>query len=418
MTIDPHGIDALAARLADPAFFLEPDFAALLAHLRAEESVRWCQPWPQRGFWAVTRHADIKWALEQPHLLSSEAAGNIIPADPDLHRGDRDAMGFGVMLTNTDPPHHSTLRRIFSRFFSGPQVARLEGHCQQIVDGILAELDGRDSFDFVGDVAAPLPARLICQLLGVPREDWPFIFQYANSFASFADPALQLGATPGETFMIAMRTTFDYVAELVDRRRTDPRDDLCSMAALSEVSPAEAAWNAWAVLAAGFETSRNAISGGLLALIEHPEQAAMLRADRRLWLPAVEEMFRWSNPATAILRVACEDIEIAGQPIARGDWVVLFIESANRDERVFDDPFRFDIQRRRNPHMSFGFGIHNCIGRMLAGLEVRVMIRTMLDRTDRIELAGPLERGASTIAKGLTRMPVKVAWAEPQRDSA
>lgn len=416
-------IDRLTARLADPAFFLEPDFTALLRHLRDRSPVHWCQAWPQRGFWAITRHADVRWALEHPELLSSEAAGNIIPADPELHRQDRGAMGFGVMLTNTDPPNHARLRRIYSRFFSGPQVAKLEGQCQQIVDEILAELDGRDRFDFVADVAAPLPARLICRLLGVPRDDWPFIFRYANSFASFADPALQLGETPGETFMIAMRTTFDYVSDLVAQRRAEPRDDLCSMAALATaegepLSHAEAAWNAWAILAAGFETSRNAISGGLLALIEHPDQADTLRGEPGLLTTAVEEMFRWSNPATAILRVARADIEIAGQPIVRGDWLALFMESANRDERVFDDPYRFDIRRRRNPHLSFGFGIHNCIGRMLAGLEVRVMIRTILERAGRIELDGSLERGASTIAKGLVRMPVRVAWTAPRSEAA
>lgn len=416
-------INRLAARLADPAFFLDPDFTVLLRYLRDNSPVHWCQAWPQRGFWAVTRHADVKWAMEHPELLSSEAAGNIIPADPELHRQDRDAMGFGVMLTNTDPPNHARLRRIYSRFFSGPQVAKLEAQCQQIVDEILAELGGRDSFDFVEEVAAPLPARLICRLLGVPREDWPFIFRYANSFASFADPALQLGKTPGETFMIAMRTTFDYVSDLVAQRRADPHDDLCSMAARAgadgePLSHVEAAWNAWAVLAAGFETSRNAISGGLLALIEHPGQAEALRREPDLLTTAVEEMFRWSNPATAVLRVAREDIEIAGQPIARGDWLACFMESANRDERVFGDPFRFDIRRRRNPHLSFGYGIHNCIGRMLAALEVRVMIRTMIERTSRIEIVGSLKRSASTIAKGLVRMPVQVAWTSPRSEAA
>ena len=410
-----ENLDALTARLADPAFFLEPEFTEVMTWLRHHSPVHWCQPWPERGFWAVTRYADIKGIYERPEIFSNEAAGNIIPADPTLYLRDRDAMGFRLMTANTDPPRHGELRRVYSRYFSGPQVAKLEGLCQAIVDEILDEVADRETFDFVNDVAAHLPARLICRLLGVPREDWPYVFKYTNSFACFADPDCQLGDTPGETFWIAMQTTFDYISALVEKRRAAPEDDLCSLAATAEINGEllpypEAAWNSWAVLAAGFETSRNAITGGLLALIQHPDQMEALKAEPKLLAPAVDEMIRWSIPSTANLRVAMEDSEIAGQAVAKGDWVVLFQESANRDETVFADPFHFDISRRPNPHLGFGHGIHNCLGRMLAMLEVRVMIRTMLARTERIEVIGPLDRTSSTIAKGLSRMPVRVAW--------
>ena len=403
----------LTRRLADPGFFLTKDFHSLLRTLRHDSPVHWCQPWPQRGFWAVTRQAEMKTVSDQPLLFSNEIAGNIIPADPDAFRHHRDEQGYGAVLSNVDPPRHTALRRVYSLFFSGPRITKLDGLCQSLTDQILDELGARDEFDFVMDVAAHLPARLICRLLGVPAEDWPYITRYANSFASFADPALQLGETPADTFRIAKDKTFAYVEELVRRRRSAPEDDLASMAARAEVDGAplghrEAAWIAWSLLAAGFETSRNIMSGGLLALIEHPDQAALLRADPDLIPRAVDEMVRWTCPASALLRVATADTVLGGQPIGADDWVVMFLDSANRDEAVFTEPDRFDILRRPNPYLSFGNGIHNCIGRMLALLEAKVMTRTIIDRFDEMSVAGPLEWSASTIAKGVKRMPVRV----------
>jgi cholest-4-en-3-one 26-monooxygenase len=406
-------LSPLTARLADPGFFLTKDFHSLLRMLRHRSPVHWCQPWPQRGFWAITRQAEMKIISNQPQLYSNEIAGNIIPADPDAFRHHREEQGYGAVLSNVDPPRHTALRGVYSRFFSGPRIGKLEDLCQLLTDQIFDELGERDEFDFVMDVAAHLPARLICRLLGVPAEDWPYITRYANSFASFADPALQLGATPADTFRIAKDKTFAYVEELVRRRCSSPEDDLASMAATTEVDGAalghrEAAWIAWSLLAAGFETSRNIISGGLLALIEHPDQAGMLRADPRLIQSAVDEMVRWTCPATGLLRVATADAVLGNQPIAAGEWIVMFLDSGNRDEAVFTQPDRFDIGRRPNPYVSFGQGIHNCIGRMLALLEAKVMIRTLIGRFDSVKIAGPLEWSASTIAKGVKRMPLRV----------
>jgi cytochrome P450 len=406
-------VTPLTRQLADPGFFLTQDFHSLLRTLRHQSPVHWCQPWPQRGFWAVTRQADMRTIADQPMLYSNEIAGNIIPADPDAFRHCREEQGYGAVLSNVDPPLHTALRGVYSRYFSGPRIAKHEGLCQSLTDQILDELGGRDGFDFVMDVAAHLPARLICRLLGVPAKDWPYITRYANSFASFSDPALQLGATPADTFRIAKDKTFAYVEELVNRRRAAPEDDLASVAATAEVDGArlghrEAAWIAWSLLAAGFETSRNIMSGGLLALIEHPGQDKMLRGDPSLLQGAVEEMVRWTTPATALLRVATAGTELGGQTIKADDWLVMFLDSANRDEAVFSEPYRFDIRRRPNPYLSFGHGIHNCIGRMLALLEARVMIRTIIARFESVTIAGPLEWSASSIAKGVKRMPIRV----------
>lgn len=408
-------LDAATARLADPTFFLDPQFPRILSRLRRDSPVHWCQPWPHRGFWAVMRYDDIKSVLDQPLLFSSEAAGNIIPADPDFHIGDREAMGFNAMPTNTDPPKHGEVRRLFARYFAGPSIAKLEGRTQAVVDGILDEVRDQPDCNFVLDVAAHVPARLICEVLGVPEEDWPLITRYANSFASFADPALQLGDTPADTFRIAMTTLFEYIGDLVEQRRKAPRDDFASIVAAARwqdaaLSQRDAAWWAFSILAAGFETSRNIIAGGVLALIECPDQWAILKGDPKLLPRAIDEMVRWTTPATAILRVATADCEIAGQPIRAGDWVTNWLDSANRDESVFDEPYVFDVTRRRAPSLAFGHGPHNCIGRMLALLEAKVVVRTLLDRTDRLELTGPLSYAASTIAKGPKVMPVRFHW--------
>ncbi len=407
----------LADRLADPAFFLLPEFPELLRQMRTQSPVHWCQVWATRGFWAITRYRDIKAVLDDPVTFSSEAAGNIIPADPDFHRTNREAMGFDALPTNTDPPKHLEVRRLFARHFAGPAVARLQPKTQAVIDEILRELQetGSEECNFVLEVAAHLPARLICEILGVPREDWPVITQYANSFASFADPELQLGDTPADTFQMAMTFLFKYMAELVEKRRLDPRDDFASIVAAAEwrgeaLPQRDAAWWAFSILAAGFETSRNVIAGGLLALINHPDQWDLLKQDRSLMNRAVDEMVRWTTPATAILRVATRDSVVGGQQIKAGEWLTCWLDSANRDEDVFDDPWIFDVAKRHPANFAFGFGEHNCIGRMLAMLETRLLIETLLDRADRVELTGPVSYISSTIAKGPKVLPVRIRW--------
>ncbi|WP_242128672.1 cytochrome P450 [Sphingobium sp. Sx8-8] len=417
--INADNIDTFSSRMADPTFCHTPEYGHMLRWLRENDPVRWAQPWPDRGAWLIARHADLKMIYDQPNLFSSEAAGNIIPADPDFHKHDRESQGFGVMVSNTDPPRHGDLRRVFARYFSGPQVAKLDGQCQKVVEGILDEMQGRDTFDYAMETATQVPARMIFQLLGIPREDWARLEGVVSSFAFYSDPEFQLGDSPGATFRKAMDITFDYIAKLVEQRRHDPQEDLCTIAAQGQIdgepwTEQEAAWGAWQLLAAGFETSRNVIAGGLLALLQHPDQMALLRADPGLMNTAIGEMLRWTSPATTNLRVATADTEIAGRKIAKGDWLFLMIDSANRDESVFADPYRFDITRKINPYLTFGHGTHNCIGRMLAMLEAKVMLRNLLARTDHIEIAGPLVFGGS-VAKGVKHLPVRIAWSQDHR---
>lgn len=410
-------------RLVDPTFHLTQEYRDLLAYLRDNDPVCWMDPWPDRGVWAVTRHEDIKSVYERPEYFSNEVAGNIIPADPNFHKTDRDKQGFGLMIANTDVPRHKDMRAVFSRYFSGPQVLKHEEACQAIVDNILDDVAKMPVFDFVMDAATHLPARLICQILGVPEEDWPLVTKYVNSFACYTDPEFQLGSSPAETFRIAMDWTFDYVAGLIEKRRVDPGDDLCSIVVNSTIAgepltDLEAVWGCWAILAGGFETSRNVIAGGLLALIQNPSEMQKLRDDPKLMQPAIDEMLRWTTPGSVSLRVARKDAIVGGQQVRTGEWLLLFLDSANRDDRVFDDPFTFDITRKPNRYLSFGAGVHNCIGRMLVLLETRVMLASVLERTTDIEIAGPLEFTASTVAKGVKRMPVRVTWKEDAKSTS
>lgn len=410
-------LDVRMKRLIDPAFFLTREYHALLTYLREHEPVCWFDPWPDRGAWAVTRYADIKSVKERSEVFSNEIAGNIIPADPDAHKHNRAEQGFGVVIGFADGQRHKDLRGVFARYFSGPQVLKHERTCQAIVDDILADVARQPVFDFVMDAATHLPARLICQMLGVPEEDWPLVTKYVNAFACYNDPEYQLGSSTAETFRIAVDNSFNIIAALVQQRRSDPKDDLCSLAVKSTIAgepltDLEASWGCWGVLIGGFETSRNIVSGGLLALIQNPSELQKLRDDPKLIQSAVDEILRWTTPGSVTIRVAREDAMVGDKLVRAGDWLLMFLDSANRDGSVFEDPFTFDVTRRPNPYLSFGAGVHNCLGRMLAMLEARIMLTSVLERTRGMEIAGPLEFTASTVAKGIKRMPVRFTWRE------
>jgi len=399
----------LASRLHDPRSFLSDGFLPLLARLRRDAAVSWTAAWPERGFWSVTRHREVREVLLQPARFSSAAMGDNIPADPHMYEDPaaRAAAGLGLVPGYMDPPRHDAVRRPFARPFGPASVARMAAETQAICDGLVDAVIDRGGCDFARDVAARLPTHLVCGLLGVPRADWDHITGYVNSFICNTEPDYQLGATPAETIAIAARGQFDYVRALVADRRAHPKDDLTTLAALAPISEEECLWWCWAILIAGVETTRNVITGGLLALIEHPALIARLRAEPAGLRGAAEELARWTTPVQAVMRVATEDCRIGDQTIAAGDWVVAWLISANRDEAAFADPDRLDLTRNPNPHLAFGYGPHLCLGRNLALLEIRHIIGTVLRRLDAIELAGPPEWTSSVMATGVKSLPIR-----------
>ncbi|WP_066701220.1 cytochrome P450 [Sphingobium amiense] len=405
---------SLVHRLGDPAFFLAPQFHPLLRELRRSAPVAWTQAWEDRGFWSVTRYHDIREVLNQPQLFSSQEYGSQMPTDPHMYdtAEARQAGGVGLIPTFTDGQIHDDIRKAVYKPFGPAQVAKLTELCQQVCDELIDGVIDRGECEFVGDVAARVPMYIICMMLGLPRADWDMLHSSVNSAINNEDPDVQLGDTPLETFRIAQKFQIDYLRDAIRARRASPTDDLIARSALAKIGddlvPEEnILWWCWSFLLGGFETSRNVISEGLLALINHPAQAERLRLAPEGEREAAEEMVRWTTPSPQMLRVATADTVIAGQPIKKGDWLIAWLASANRDETVFENPYMLDLERKPNPHLSFGYGTHNCIGRYIALLEIRRIIMTALQRLKNMEVAGEIDRVASCFGMGIKRMPIR-----------
>ena len=256
------------------------------------------------------------------------------------------------------------------------------------------------------------PLAVIAELLGVPREDWEKLFQWTNETIGSADPEFQQGSSALETVDRARLALFQYFTELVEQRRKQPKDDLTSFVASAQIDGKplptfELLSYFFLLVVAGNETTRNATTGGLGAFIDHPDQWQRLKQEPSLLRTAVEEIVRWTSPVIQFARTAAEDTEVRGQKIPAGQSLCLFYPSANRDEEIFDEPFKFDIGRNPNPHLAFGIGEHFCLGANLARLELEVIFRQLLARLQRVELAGPIERLRSSFVGGIKHMPIR-----------
>jgi cholest-4-en-3-one 26-monooxygenase len=251
---------------------------------------------------------------------------------------------------------------------------------------------------------------MICEMIGLPEEDWPRMFHLSNRLIGADDPEYQITAEDGTT---AAMEIFGYCDQVAADRRANPRDDLMSILAHAEVDGErldDLELNLFFVtlVVAGNETTRNLINHSMLALIDHPEEAERLRKDRELWSTAVDEMLRWGTSIHNFRRTATRDTEVGGQPVAEGDKLVMYYMSANRDEAVFTDPFRFDVGRTPNDHVTFGGGgVHYCLGANLAKTQIRAIMRQLVDRVDDLELTGPVSRLRSDFVNGVKHMPIR-----------
>jgi cholest-4-en-3-one 26-monooxygenase len=312
-------------------------------------------------------------------------------------------------MINMDDPDHQRIRKLVSGGFTPRVVRAFEQHYADLAAGVVDKaLSGDGAFDGVKDVAAELPLLAICEVLGAPEADRFRIFGWSNTLLSSEDP--DYAPTP-ETFQDAVMAMVGYAGELADRHRRDPGDDLVSALLGPDgslpMTDAEFEGLVMLLLAAGNETTRNAIAHGLLAFAEHPEQWAVLRADPAGCLDtAVEEMIRWASPVNYMSRTATQDVELHGQPVRKGDKVALLYSSANRDERVIGDPGRFDVRRDPNHHLAFGFGPHFCLGATLARIELRALLEVMVPRVASLELSGPYHRVRSSFLNGLKDLPL------------
>jgi cholest-4-en-3-one 26-monooxygenase len=382
--------------------------------LREESPIHWFDLPGGVGFWAVTRRADIVWLSRQPTRFINGPRLAIFEGGAPVE-GERT---FVRQLLNMDPPDHTEYRGAASSWFTPRSIARRADEVRRIARDLLAEMAGDGEVregDFVRDLAVPLTLGVLADMLGVPRADWPKMFEWTNRIAGSADPEFQNDDTQG-TFGAPFEQTrnelFGYFAELAAERRKEPRDDMISVLANAKIKgepmpPLELLSYYFLLVVAGNETTRNAASGGLLALIENPDEFQKLRTDRSLLNPAVEEIVRWTTPVNQFCRTAVEDVELHGKQIRKGDAFCLFYASANRDAEAFDDPDSFRVDRRPNPHVGFGIGEHFCLGANLARLELRVIFGELAERMEEVELAGPYERMRSSFLGGVKRMPIR-----------
>jgi cholest-4-en-3-one 26-monooxygenase len=383
--------------------------------LRKESPIHWFDVPGGVGFWAVTRREDIVWISKQPTRFTNGPRLAVFEQGAPVE-GERT---FVRQLLNMDPPDHTQYRGKASSWFTPRSIQRRSREVRRIAHELLNEMAGDGEVregDFVRDLAVPLTLGVLADMLGVPRADWPKMFEWTNRVAGSADPEFQAGDEEGSTPFASIEETrnelFAYFAELAAERRKEPRDDIVSVLANSTIDgapmpPLELLSYFFVLVVAGNETTRNAASGGLLALIENPDEFAKLRADPGLLNPAVEEIVRWTTPVIQFCRTATEDVELHGKQIRKGDAFCLFYPSANRDEEVFEDADQFRVDRRPNPHLGFGIGEHFCLGANLARLELRVIFGELAERLDEIELAGPYDRMRSSFLGGVKRMPIR-----------
>jgi cholest-4-en-3-one 26-monooxygenase len=357
-----------------------------------------------RGFWAVTRYEDVATVSKDPMRFSSARGGTNLE---DFEEEELNLLR--LILLNMDPPQHAKFRRLVNYGFTPLVISFLEPRIRAVTTQILDKIAHRGECDFVPSVAAELPLHVIAELLGLPHEERHMLFDWTNRLIGFDDPEFD---TSKEDARIAAMEMWMYANALAEKRRAVEAHDFVSILLNAEVDGTrltEAEFDAFfLVLAvAGNETTRNLVSGGMLALLQHPEQRARLVAEPALIPQAIEEMLRWVTPVTCFKRTATCDTVLGGQQIRENDKLVLYYASANRDESVFTDPHTFDITRSPNEHLAFGVGEHFCLGSSLARLEIRIMFTELLRRFPDMELAGPVSRLRSNFLNGIKHMPVR-----------
>jgi cytochrome P450 len=393
------GIDA--SRLLDPSLYAEGDPFALYAELRNEAPVCWVDR-EGGGFWAIATHPEVSSIGADPKGFCSSKG--ILTDEIGTTYDDPPTM------MHTDPPRHTRYRRLVQPGFKPSMVRQMEVGVTAKARALIDPIDSGEPVDIVEALSIPFPLQVICELLGVDGAQWPRFFEWSEA------------VIPGESERTEderaelQAEMWGYLVGVAEERRAAPAEDLVSVLAMvgseegaeaDRLSEAELAMFLIQLLVAGNETTRNLLSGGLAALAAHPEQWAALRADPELIPGAVEELLRWTTPVISFMRTATADCSVRGQAVAAGDPMLLLYASANRDEEVFGaDADQLRVDRHPNPHVSFGFGPHFCLGAALARLEGRVVLSELVTRFASLTPAGPVERTASPVIAGVRHAPL------------
>jgi cytochrome P450 len=408
-----------AARvLAEPkAYSDEKRLYEALAYARAHEPVSWVDVPPYAPFWAITKHADVMDIERDNDLFTNDPRPFLEVAEFDeKQRAEREA-GVGLRtLIHMDDPHHRDIRKIGADWFKPSALKVLKTRCDELAKIWVDKMaDIGPELDFSRDIAVNYPLYVILTLMGMPESDFGFMLKLTQEIFGSNDEemAREGSADAAESFMAVVMEMFAYFTTLTASRREHPTDDLASAIANATINGEPISdmdtLSYYAIVAsAGHDTTSAGIAGGLLALIQNPDQLARLQADPSLMGTAVEEIIRWVVPVKEFMRTAQADTEVRGVPIKKGDAVLLSYVSANRDEEVFDDPDKFDVGRDPNKHLSFGYGVHFCLGASLARMEINSFLTELIPRIKTVELAGDPELISTLFVGGLKRLPIRI----------
>lgn len=402
--------------LKDPDLHMRGEHHDIFRRLRAEEPVYWNPETDSTGFWAITRYNDIEAISKNPKLFSSarHMGGHRIFNEYEIEENQTDAS-----MISMDLPEHAAYRRMITPGFVPKRISgmedRIRARVTRLLDRLAQKGAGGNEVEFVSAVAAALPIEVLAELFGVPESDGPKLFEWSNVTVGEDDPELRVSDDHMRQCVMEMAA---YAAGLWEKRLAEPDEDLISMLVHSKVDGEALTFPAYIgtfilLVVAGNETTRNSISGGLLALSENPEEKRKLLHDPLLIPSAVQEIVRWVSPVLHMRRTATEDTEIRGRTVKRGDKVVMWYASANRDEAQWADPYRFDVTRYTNPdaptQLGFGAGQHFCLGSRLAELQLKVLFEELLGRFPDIHVSGPVRRLRSNFIGGIKEMPVRLA---------
>ena len=404
-------IDAAASVFADPSAYAdEAALHATLTHLRTNAPVSWVDVPNYRAFWAITRHADIMEIERANTLFTNWPRPVLVTAE-----GDEIQAGMGVRtLIHLDDPQHRVVRAIGADWFRPKAMRALKLRVDQLAKIYVDEMLAAGSeCDFVQQVAVKFPLYVILSLLGLPESDFPFMLKLTQELFGSDDDEFKRGTTTEDQTPVLL-DMLQYFNGVTAARREHPTEDLASAIANARIdgeplSDIDTVSYYLIVATAGHDTTSATISGGLLALIENPDQRNRLRQDLSLMPVATEEMIRWVTPVKAFMRTAAQDTTVRGVPIGAGESLLLSYVSGNRDEDVFGDPFQFDVAREPNKHVAFGHGVHFCLGAALARMEVNSFFTELLPRLTSVELTAAPEYVATTFVGGLKHLPIRYA---------
>ncbi|UZW56401.1 cytochrome P450 [Sphingobium sp. JS3065] len=409
--------------IVDPKAYADRDpVDEAFAWLRRNAPFAQVQPKDYDPFWAVTRYADIQEVERQPEIFGN-GGRSVILTTTEADRKVRELMNGSPHLVRTlvqmDAPDHMAYRRLTQGAFLPQGLKRIESRVREIAREAVEKMASfGEHCDFARDVSFLYPLRVIMELLGVPQSDEAYMLKLTQELFGGADPDLnRSGAEVDKIKAVENRHAIfteleGYFSQLTEDRRRCPRDDVATIIANGEVNGCpmghKEAMSYYTIVAtAGHDTTSNTLAGGLWALADNPDQYAKLKGNPALIPGHIDESIRWESPIKHFMRCATRDVEIAGAQVKAGDWLMMCYQSANRDEAVFDDPFRYNIERSPNRHLAFGYGPHLCLGQHLGRMEMRILWEELLPRLDHVELDGQPVRFKANFVCGPKSVPIR-----------